>query len=66
MEFIKVEPNTDGEIQPTFFLSEVKEEDNCLTVMRAEGVVSCVSNFVAHSLSVPKPYSVFITLIIVL
>ncbi|KDR14043.1 hypothetical protein L798_11956 [Zootermopsis nevadensis] len=38
MEFIKVEPNTDGEIQPTFFLSDVKEEQDCLALMSTEGV----------------------------
>jgi hypothetical protein len=48
-----MEPNTDGEIQPTFFLCDVKEEQNCLTVMRTEGLVSCISSFVFHSLSVP-------------
>ncbi|XP_023712064.1 uncharacterized protein LOC111866924 [Cryptotermes secundus] len=40
MDLIKMEPNTDGEIQPTFFVSDVKEEQNCLTLLKAEGLHS--------------------------
>jgi hypothetical protein len=57
MDLIKMEPNTDGEIQPTFFVSDVKEEQNCLTLLKTEGLVSYVFSFVLHSLAVPGPYS---------
>jgi hypothetical protein len=57
MDLIKVEPNTDGEIQPTFFVSDVKEEQNCVTLLKTEGLVSYVSSFVLHSVAVPRPYS---------
>jgi hypothetical protein len=40
MDLIKIEPNTDGEIQPTFILTEVKDEQNCFTVLKTEGLVS--------------------------
>lgn len=40
MDLIKIEPNTDGEIQPTFILAEVQDEQNCFTVMKTEGLVS--------------------------
>jgi hypothetical protein len=40
MDLIKIEPNTDGDIQPTFILAEVQEEQNCFTVMKTEGLVS--------------------------
>jgi hypothetical protein len=49
-----MEPNTDGEIQPTFLVSDVKEEQNCLTLLKTEGLVSYVSSFVLHSLAVPR------------
>jgi hypothetical protein len=57
MDLIKMEPNTDGEIQPTFFVSDVKEEQNCLTLLKTEGLVSYVSSFILYSLDVPRPYS---------
>lgn len=64
MEFIKVEPNTDGEIQPTFFLSDVKEEQDCLALMSTEGVVSCIPAL----FSVPCMYQsdIFIVMMAVL
>jgi hypothetical protein len=40
MDLIKIEPNTDGEIQPTFVLTEVKDEQNCFTILKTEGLVS--------------------------
>lgn len=52
-----MEPNTDGEIQPTFFVNDVKEEQNCLTLLKTEGLVSHVFSFILHSLAVPRPYS---------
>jgi hypothetical protein len=57
MDLIKMEPNTDGEIQPTFFVSDVKEEQNCLTLLKTEGLVSYISTFVFRSLAAPRPYS---------
>jgi hypothetical protein len=58
MDLIKMEPNTDGEIQPTFFVSDVKEEQNCLTLLKTEGLVSYVSTFILHSFAVPVPSTV--------
>jgi hypothetical protein len=40
MDLIKIEPNTDGDIQPTFILAEVQDEQNCFTVMKTESLVS--------------------------
>jgi hypothetical protein len=57
MDLIKMEPNTDGEIQPTYFVSDVKEDQNCLTLLKTEGLVSNVFSFVLHSMAVPRPYS---------
>jgi hypothetical protein len=57
MDLIKMEPNTDGEIQPMFYVTDVKEDQNCLTLLKTEGLVSYVSIFVFYSLAIPELYS---------